>query len=242
MNRIFTIIYVLVSCLPFYINAQGLVLVPTETHLTGNPLNELSATATVVNVSNSLVGVKVKRTALVLTLNDTLQYCWAGTCQNPNNNYISVSQDTVFLQPGDTVGPTKHLIANDYPYHNNPATDIVNYLFYDVFNPADSVSITFTYDFVTGINNQANPAGTYLSCSQAANEDATEVQYNITDFRNGKLIIRNLLGSLVKEILLTDKQGHLVVSTSGMPSGIYMYLLCNNGEPVATKKMIIAHR
>ena len=50
-----------------------------------------------------------------------------------------------------------------------------------------------------------------------------------------------MLGTVVKEYNLTNAKSTMVLSTSDLSSGVYVYTLMNNGKPVSTKKLVIAH-
>jgi hypothetical protein len=57
----------------------------------------------------------------------------------------------------------------------------------------------------------------------------------------GSVIIRNLLGSVVKKSALTNAEGKLSVFTGDFPEGIYFYSLDMDGKTMITRKLIIRH-
>jgi len=57
----------------------------------------------------------------------------------------------------------------------------------------------------------------------------------------GSVIIRNLLGSVVKKSTLTSEEGKLSIVTGDLPEGIYFYSLDVDGKTMTTRKLIINH-
>ena len=50
-----------------------------------------------------------------------------------------------------------------------------------------------------------------------------------------------MLGTVVKEYRLTNTQASVLLSTSELSSGVYVYSLINDGKSVSTKKLVVAH-
>jgi hypothetical protein len=234
MKKLFTLLFIFTFSVFSFIAKAQIVVHYTSAHVSGDPSTILEADAKIINTAGSAVTVKVIRSNTSIASGHYSYFCLGVNCYTPS---IYVSPPLV-IAPGDS----ELLITYADPQGTN-GTDQVNYRIYDVADSANNkVLVDFTYDFATGIKVLNNSAYNYMNCTQSNTESITNVAYNIVDFRDAKLMIRNLLGSVVKEITLADKQGTLRVSTSELPSGIYMYFLLNNDVPVATKKMVISHR
>src|SRR5258708_8438654 len=202
MKKIFTLLTIL--GFSFAANAQ-LVSHNVTTHVSGDPSSELLAKATIVNTPGNPIPVRVLRTNTSLAAGHNSYFCWGTNCYTPSTFLSPV----FILAPGDS----NNLLAYAMPNGTN-GTDLVNYQVYDTANATtDKISIDFTYDFATGIN-VLHSSDNYMNCAQSNIDDATTVTYNITNFKDGKFIIRNLLGSVVREIPLFEKQGVLSVYTS----------------------------
>jgi hypothetical protein len=65
-----------------------------------------------------------------------------------------------------------------------------------------------------------------------------EFKRNIPD---AKLVIYNLLGTIVKEVVIREKSGILKINTSDLVDGMYFYSLLIRNQPVITQKLIIRH-
>jgi hypothetical protein len=58
---------------------------------------------------------------------------------------------------------------------------------------------------------------------------------------DAKLIIRNLLGTVVRDVDINSKSGKLSLNTSDLADGVYFYSVIVNGNPQFTKKLVIRH-
>jgi len=231
MKRIFTL-FISLLIISASLQAQ-LVAHYTTTHVTGDPSTALQATAQVVNTSSSPVSIRVQRSNTNTASGHTTYFCWGVNCYTPS----------VYLSPLFTLAAGDSTVLITYADPGGVGgVDMVNYQVFDPEDLSNKVIMDFTYEFTTAGVRDMHVINSYMTCSQSNAEDATNITYGINNFRGGKLVVRNLLGSSVKEIRLNDKQGVLSVSTADFPSGIYMYLLYDGDEPVATRKMVISHR
>jgi hypothetical protein len=90
----------------------------------------------------------------------------------------------------------------------------------------------YVSDVITVSNIYPNPAS-----------ERAELDYTITgDIRDAKVIFYNVLGSKMKEYVLTKSNRKLNIDTAVMPTGLYFYQLSVEGKKVATKKMLVRHQ
>lgn len=92
------------------------------------------------------------------------------------------------------------------------------------------------------LNNSSSPAkpGGYLSQSipNPASKTA-RINYEIsTDFTKAELVIANMAGQKLKQLLL-NKSGIIDIDTSKLSAGTYSYILVVDGATLGTKKMVI---
>ncbi len=80
-------------------------------------------------------------------------------------------------------------------------------------------------------NAYPNPAITYTKLDYKVPQEVLEA----------KIILRSLLGSIVKEFVLDDLTGTLKIQTDDLSGGIYFYSLKLDKKIVVTRKLIIKH-
>ncbi|MCD4664928.1 MAG: T9SS type A sorting domain-containing protein [Bacteroidales bacterium] len=187
----------------------------------------------VKNVSSDTLYIKVKKViidTIAGTLND---FCWAEQCYLPNT-YISVSPAEI-IPNGNSDSFSGH-----YRPDNHVGISIIQYVFFDQDNINDSVSMVVNFNAtLTDVNEifdydlsnaYPNPANTF-----------TKFDYSLSGVKNARLVIYNLLGTVVNETIITDNSGNIKISTSELDEGIYFYSLLINNETLKTQKLIIKH-
>ena len=70
---------------------------------------------------------------------------------------------------------------------------------------------------------------------------STSFNYSIPAGSVGNIVVRNLLGSVVRDIKLEKLQGRAIINTNDLKEGVYFYTLILNNEAVVTKKLVIRH-
>lgn len=217
--------------------AQSLQVTSDTVYLTGPNNAIMTGHARVTNVGGGTISVKVKRTQVDTASGHSAYFCWTGTCYPAN---VDISPNFINMNPGDY---DTTLLADLNPRTHN-GTSTVTYCFYDMDSPNESDSACITYTFVAngvGINEVSgqryisnvfpNPADTY-----------TRLAYAIGSGKEARLVITNLLGSVAKEITLTDKQASVSIPTADLKTGIYVCSLLVDGKSSGSKKLIVAHK
>lgn len=197
-----------------------------------DPNYEIVSHVFVKNTTSDSISVKVKKVE-ISALHGTLNvFCW-GLCFSPE---IFVSPDPIVIHAGKTD-------STNFSGHYNPigilGISTIRYVFFDENNPSDTVCVNVDFDtYPESINDLSNftlsdaypnPANNAVSfsCSASQNSDA-------------KLIIRNILGSVVKEVGIGNS-GKISINTSELADGVYFYTFIVNGNSQVTKKLVIRH-
>jgi len=185
------------------------------------------------NSTANPIDVVVKKVEINVVPGTMNTFCW-GLCYPPN----------VFVSPPFTLnGNTTDSV--DFSGHFNPltltGTSVIRYVFYNSANPSDSVCVNVSYDALyVGINNPA-PRNMLSGAYPNPANNAVNFDYSLNSDNSGSVIIRNLVGSIVKQSMLTGTTGKLSVLTGDLPEGIYFYSLDVDGKSMLTRKLIIRH-
>jgi len=228
-------IWTIAQSLELYFEGE-LLLPDAELTMTAHPDSGLMVldTLDVKNISNTSIDVKCVRTIIDTIPGQINSYCW-GLCYAP---FVDTSSAHVTIAPN----AASYEFSGDHDPAGVEGVTKVKYTFYDMNNPEDKISVFVSYDATaeSGRNElfqnirlsdaYPNPANSFVS-----------VDYDLPGLNNAKIVIFNLLGSIVKEIELTDTLGTLKVNTSNLLDGIYFYSLLINNEATKTQKLIIKH-
>ncbi len=224
-----------------YTYAQNLVLSHDGEPLEPNAEIEVEGLATdpeiiveldVTNNGSSSVDVLCQRYELDMVPGSMSAICWGGLCYPPNT---SLSPLATTIGPGVT-------IENDFSGHYYPQMNTgistIAYTFFDQANPNDSVMVTVMYNGLTvGIGENSameiktypNPADESLKVDLQGNASGQEVTV--------KLISAS--GTLVHEA--TTSGSSLLINTSELAEGIYMYHAFSGGRLIAADKVVVKH-
>jgi hypothetical protein len=213
--------------------AQSYQATSPNTNLSGPANVEMVGTATATNISSGSMFTKVRRIQNDTAAGHNSFFCWGGACYPAST---SVAPFYLTLNPGDV--DTTLLVKLDPQGH--PGVSTVTYCFYDKDNVTDSVCITYRFtaqpvsvDEISGrqlSNAYPNPA-----------DERTVIGYQ-TSSKNAKMVLTNLLGSVVREIQLSDRQNSVMIDTRELNSGIYLYSLIQDGKAVGARKLVVNHR
>ena len=207
----------------------------TTIHKHGTPqAEEILAYIFVKNTSAVAVPVMVKKVVLDTVPGSYNMFCW-GLCFSPA---VYVSPNPITVNPGrtDSTDFSGHFVPN-----NTTGSSSMRYVFFSRANPLDSVCVNVSYGaYPLGVATLAENSRMSSAFPNPAN-NSTTISYSLPVSSSGSIIIRNLLGVVVKEVELQAGSGKVSVSTSDLPEGVYFYSLNMDGKTDNTKKLIIRH-
>lgn len=218
--------------------SDSLGALPNDTTIvrTGSDtLAEIDSYIFVKNNSANTIHVKVKKVELSL-IHGTLNYfCW-GLCYQNN---VYVSRDSIDIRSGTT---NKTDFSGHYSPLDSVGVSIIRYVFFDQNILADTVCVNVKYDTrLLGIDNTLPKNSNNISVYPNPADNFTSFVYKLEQGTSASVAIRNILGSIVKEINLNDPEGKITVNTSDLGDGIYFYSLIENGFSKSTRKLIVKH-
>lgn len=235
MKKIITLwMVLLVSVSGNSILAQNLAIQNATMTLVGPDSMLLAASATIVNTGSSNAYVKVARTATNLVPGHITYFCWVA-CYSAAT---TLSPDSILLAPGAS---TSAFVADVLP-RGFEGQSTVTYVFFDS-NPSDSAFVTFNYQFQQAVGiNELSAKPVIQNAYPNPADGFTGIAYNLHSAKEAKVVLYNLLGTVVKEMKLTEKQSTMTFSTADLKSGIYFYSLIVDDKSLSSKKLIVAHR
>jgi hypothetical protein len=189
----------------------------------------------VTNATAKSISVKVEKVELGVLQRSENYFCW-GACYPAE---VFISAEPVVIDAGVTN-------TNDFSGHYIPDTLLVpgistiRYVFFDENNPSDKVWVNINFDtYSQGVADLAKPTLSDAYPNPANN--TVNFSFSVEQGSYAKLIIRNILGSLVKEIVINGESGKLTLNTSEFADGVYFYSFLANGNSQFTKKLVIRH-
>jgi len=232
------LLFILVITQIGFVAAQSLVITG-ETMFVGDPNSQISHHLDVKNISANSISVVCQKTNLSLPLGMPAwagsSYCFAGTCYPAS---ATIPSAVATLVSGQQISSdNSDFDAHSGYYSGGGASGIatVQYCFYDVNNPTDETCVTITYDCsVTAIDEYASSN----EMSDFYPNPADGMTHFTFNGAEAQLRIIDILGNLVKEIVLTDG-GVQKLDLTDMTKGIYFGNLVVNNEVTSIKKLIV---
>lgn len=189
----------------------------------------------VINFKDNASSVKVLK---MINEGDTIpgstnSFYWGGM-EYPVNVYES---DPVSLESK----ATSYDFAGNLYTNETSGISTISYKFYDENDPDDNVMLTVEFNAKTSdiIENRL------VEISNAYPNPADKtVYFNIKSIIPGteaRIIIRNLLGEVVKEQNIFNSSKTVNFNVSDLNEGLYVYSLIINDKVTATRKLVVRH-
>jgi len=184
----------------------------------------------VTNNGSTTISVSCKKVEISLVAGSENTFCW-DNCYPPNV-YVSGPIDI-------TPGETSTVFVGEYQPLSYAGQSVIRYVFYDINNTNDSVSFKSLYNaYPLGIESRTNLATLSSVYPNPASTQAS-FNYSVESDAYARLLVRNVLGSTVKEVQLTGS-GVARISTLDLSEGIYFYSLIVNGQTQTTRKLVVS--
>jgi len=198
--------------------------------------NVLESTARLDNNNATSVDIIVERDINNLPAGMYELFCFGQYCNPPGTAVTS------YTTPIAAGGRESTFDAKVYP-NGNCGTASIHYRFYDQNNPADSTGFTLDFAFCAqGLNDAVESYGLSKPLKNPADQ-FTVFNYNLpVATNNDKLYIYNMLGSLVKTVDVTGKNGSLIVTTAELKSGLYIASYVSENKVRNSYKLVVSHR
>jgi hypothetical protein len=197
----------------------------------------ISSTFSVTNTGTQPINLHVGRYALSEVPGSENNFCWGVNCYPPN---VSISPDFETIAPG----ATNSSFIGDYTPNNNPGVTSIKYCFFQMSNPLDTVCTTINFDATAAVlgTKEELAQQTLSTASPNPANSLALISYTLpANAKNGKLVLHNAVGALVKTIELNKNTSNLILTTNELPNGIYFYTLVADTEIVATRKLVVKH-
>lgn len=213
------------------------VLVPDESAITiiGDPSDpELIVEVDVKNISSNTINVIAKKFEVSVIPGSTNLFCWL-LCFPP---FIFEAPSPDTLSPGEISSE----FSGHYTAAGNAGITIMRYTFFDQNNPADSVCF-YTHFFAStvGVEEIGNEKVSVSNAYPNPASSQTSFDYVLPQSASSASIkIHNLLGAIVREVVLTDRSGKVTINISNLNDGVYFYSVIVNNQTIETKRLIVS--
>ncbi len=214
MRKIYCVFFLLFIGLTG-LKAQSFQLVDAPKVLQVNIGERVILPLTIKNTTDRPLQLMVKRVDRILGTGQVNYFCWDSDCYGSETERIPVSKR---IDARSSTDKLKIILETGL----NPGFSTVKYQIYDRDNPFENKAIRLNDVY-------PNPV-----------KDFAIVDYNLIDRDvKAKVIIHNVLGSIVAEYELPYLENKVKIQTSDYNAGVYFYTLYLDNDGVMTRKLIV---
>ncbi len=217
-------------------HAQSLRLVNTSNKIFGRVGSEIEAPVSIKNISSKPVEVLIERTNNNISSAQESYFCMGRTCFTPETE---IAAETKILRPGEIYDGFRSVLRSGM----GKSTTQISYCFVNVADPKDKLCTTLSYQIESSENNDVLIFNDDISISSIYPNPINEVALFDYTVKNSsikpKIILHNVLGSIVGEYVLNEYENKLKIYTQSFKPGVYFYTLNIDNQNLVTKKFVI---
>lgn len=181
------------------------------------------------NIGSEDIFATIRKEVILSAPNSSSTFCAAGyCCEVETNEFQLTAGDTV----PDNDDNAMHIIYNSV----EPGTSLYKFTFKNSDNAADMFSFFVRFSQPVGI--QTNAASVVLNASPNPATTNVTISYSTLSSGNNFLVVRNILGSEVYRVKVSDS-GKQRIDVSSFKQGVYVYGIENNGRLLNAKKLLV---
>ena len=200
---------------------------------------ELHGEMIVTNNTSSTLNLRCTATLITLASGHKYQYCWGQTCSPFTTNSFALN-DVVTLGAGESTSTFYFKLR----HYGNAGQSKVCFNWFDNSNPDVVVTTCVNFCVDAECNLSANEIKATANIGAISPNPVTKTAVVSYDFatkpNQGKIKIHNLVGALMKEVVINETSGGLMIEAADFENGIYFISIENEGRVFETKRLVIA--
>jgi hypothetical protein len=195
-----------------------------------------TTTIRIQNTSNHIINVGVEKIDENIRSSQISKFCINNECSETN---IVENQSIIKLLPGQVYTGFSTTLETGLV----PGISSVKFLFYNLSNTGESIEVEINYSIEEKAKEGVLYSSDVVELSDAyPNPVRDKAIFNYTYInpdKEAKIIVHNVLGSIISEFSLSAYESQLIIPVDSYNPGVYFYTLYIDNEGVATKKMVV---
>ena len=218
------------------VGAQNIKLINSGEIIVGGLGSEMRSEIQIQNTSDEPIMVMVRRIDMQIGSSQRSYFCWGNDCQDSMNENSTMAKR---ILPGEITSDFVSVLESGLV----EGESMVKYLIYEKDDLSNFVEYEANYK--VGI---ADPHGMLFNSENTKLSDiypnpvreVAILDYTINNEETkAKIIIHNILGSIIGEYDLATEESQLKISTLDFNAGVYFYTLYIDEDGIITKKLVI---
>ncbi len=198
-----------------------------------------TSTSTVIkvkNTSNHIMIIGIEKVEENIRSSQVATFCLNNDCSETN---IVEHHSIIKLFPGEIYSGFSTSLETGLV----PGNSSVKFLIYNVANTSESIEAEITYSIKDkdkeGVLFSSDAVKLSDVFPNPVREQAIFKYAYLNPDKEAKIIIHNVLGSVIGEFSLSPYESRLIIPVDGYNPGVYFYTLYIDNKAVATKKMVV---
>lgn len=234
MKLVLSTILTLVFAISAY--AQRFEVVDANKNFTAMIGERISAPLKIKNLTEEPLNLVIRRVNKDIGSSQSSFFCLNGECFDSDADQLPVQY---VIPPGETSLKFESILETGLA----AGYSSIKYIVYDRNHPAEAVEFQLSYN----VKDQDQKSLIYASDDLKINDvypnpvsDFAVIDYNIANKDiEAKIIIHNVLGSIIGEYKLPSLENKITIKTDEFNPGVYFYTLYVDNDGVMTRKLII---
>lgn len=228
--------FTLILILSMTVQAQSFEILETKNVYQGAVGERITAQIPIKNLTNNPLQLIIKRVDKTIGTSQSNFICWDGNCLDSEINETPLSKKIEAKEI--TKEFTSELDAGLVP-----GVSTVKFLIYNRDNPSESVEYEVNYTIVEKEASKALFNNADLQLDEIYPNPVTKFAIISYELKNidiqAKIVLHNVLGSIVEEYELLPYENKIKIITENMNPGVYFYTLYLDGDGISTHKLVI---
>ncbi len=216
--------------------AQSFVLVDAPSSMNVAIGERVVVPVTIRNTTDRPLQLIVRRADRILGTGQSNYFCWGSDCYAEDTERMPVSKKVAARTASDQF---KIILETGL----NAGFSTVTYQIYDRDNPMDVIEYEITFHIEERRSRDLIFESRTIRLNDVYPNPVTDyavVDYNLLDRDvKAKVVIHNVLGSIMAEYELPYLENKVKIQTSDYNAGVYFYTLYLDNDGVMTRKLIV---
>lgn len=216
--------------------SQSLKIVDSNLNIDSNVGTSTSTIIKIQNTSDRIILLGIEKVEQNIRSSQISSFCINNDCSEKN---IVPNHKMIKLFPGQIYDGFSTTLETGLV----PGNSTVKYLIYNLADISESVEAELHYSIKEKIKEGVLYSSEVVELSDVFPNPTKEkaiFNYNyLNTQKEAKIVIHNVLGSVISEHKLSPYESRLTIPVINYNPGVYFYTLYINNEGVATKKMVV---
>lgn len=216
--------------------SQSFELAEIPENYTGFIGEQVIAEIPIKNLTDKPLNLAIKRIEVTIGTSQITYLCINNDCEGQDSEVLNIDKA---IQSGETMNSLTSVLEAGLV----PGLSTVKYQIYNRNNTAETLEFEINYSIEERIDSKLLYSSSDLDLKEIYPNPVVDFAILSYDLKNNeteaKIVLHNVLGSIVNEYDLIPFENELKIETESLNPGVYFYTLYIDGDGITTHKIVI---